>query len=71
MKDLFVGLLLSCALAIAVQTAEPATAVALTNLPAVAQKTIQKQVGKGQITGIEQRIEDGETIYEVEFDNGG
>ena len=71
MRDLFLGLLLSCAVAIAVRAAEPAKSLALPDLPAVTQKTVQKHVGKGQITAIEQRIDEGETIYEVEFDNHG
>jgi uncharacterized membrane protein YkoI len=45
--------------------------VFLSELPAVVQQTIKKQVGNGTLSEIDKSVEDGETSYDVEMTSGG
>ncbi|HMJ16741.1 MAG TPA: PepSY domain-containing protein [Polyangiaceae bacterium] len=43
----------------------------LDELPAPVRSTVQREVKKGTITDIEKDHENGNVVYEIEFDEGG
>jgi uncharacterized membrane protein YkoI len=58
-------------LAVALGAADPTKPLALTDLPPAAQKAIGQQIGKMPVTKIEQRTEEGEVVYSIDFNRDG
>jgi uncharacterized membrane protein YkoI len=66
MRNVFAWLLFAC-IALPLWGAEPAGSVALTDVPAAARKTVGQQIGKAEVKKIEQRTEENEIVYSIDF----